>query len=43
MRLWQCDCPKPVKVRVASDNFQATCHRCGTSFKRNEQSQQEVA
>ncbi|MPZ63544.1 MAG: hypothetical protein GEU93_20120 [Propionibacteriales bacterium] len=37
MRLWECDCtPKPVKVRVASDNFQATRGLCGSSFKRSE-------
>lgn len=23
MRLWQCECPKPGKVRVASNDFQA--------------------
>jgi hypothetical protein len=33
MRLWECvGCPKPIKVRVASDDFQATCNRCGTDF-----------
>jgi hypothetical protein len=38
MRLWQCGCaPRPVKVRVASDDFQATCQRCGTAFKRADQ------
>jgi hypothetical protein len=31
----ECDCePKPVNVRVASDNFQATCDICESSFKR---------
>lgn len=34
MRLWECECDKPVKVRVASDDFQATCDRCGESFSR---------
>jgi hypothetical protein len=39
MRLWQCACaPKPVKVRVASDDFQATCQRCATAFKRADRS-----
>jgi hypothetical protein len=28
--------PKPIKVRVASDDFQATCHLCHTAFKRAE-------
>jgi hypothetical protein len=38
LRLWECACtPKPVKVRVASDDFQATCHRCGTSFTHADQ------
>lgn len=33
LRLWECTgCPAPVKVRVASDDFQATCDRCGTHF-----------
>lgn len=36
LRLWVCECPKPVKVRVASDDFQATCSRCGQAFKRGE-------
>jgi hypothetical protein len=35
MRLWECACtPKPVKVRVASDDFRATCDRCDSAFKR---------
>lgn len=34
LRLWQCECDRPVKVRVASDDFRATCDRCGTAFKR---------
>lgn len=43
MRLWQYACaPKPVKVRGASDDFQATCDRCGTSLKRTEQSREET-
>lgn len=34
LRLWVCQCEQPVKVRVASDDFQATCHRCGSAFTR---------
>jgi hypothetical protein len=35
LRLWECECaPKPIKVRVSSDNFQAHCDRCGAAFKR---------
>ena len=34
MRLYVCGCPKPVKVRVASDDFDATCNRCGAAFTR---------
>lgn len=30
---WQCDCE--VKVRVASDQFEATCNRCGSRFTRS--------
>ncbi len=33
LRLWQCDCE--VKVRVASDQFDATCNRCGSRFTRS--------
>jgi hypothetical protein len=36
LRLWVCSCERPVKVRVASDDFQATCSRCGHAFKRGE-------
>jgi len=32
LRLWQCECP--VKVRVASNSFEATCNLCGTAFKQ---------
>jgi hypothetical protein len=32
LRLWECECP--VKVRVASDHFDATCNRCGFQFVR---------
>lgn len=34
LRLWECHCDKPVKVRIASDDFQATCKVCGTDFER---------
>jgi len=38
MRLWECACqPKPVKVRVASDDFHATCNLCHTAFTRKKQ------
>jgi hypothetical protein len=40
MRLWECQCPKPIKVRVASDDFQATCNRCGTAFTRPDLAQE---
>lgn len=33
LRLWECACP--VKVRVASDDFRATCDRCGGKFEKN--------
>ena len=32
LRLYECDCP--VKVRVASDGFDATCNLCEGPFKR---------
>ncbi len=32
MRLWECQCTKPVKIRAATDNLQATCDLCGRSF-----------
>jgi hypothetical protein len=34
LRLWECECDKPVKVRVASDDFAATCDRCGKAFHK---------
>lgn len=34
LRLWVCGCDEPVKVRVASDDFRATCERCASSFTR---------
>jgi hypothetical protein len=35
LRLWVCDCG--VKVRVASDDFEATCDLCAGSFKQPEE------
>jgi hypothetical protein len=32
LRLWECACP--VKVRVASDEFNATCGECDSPFER---------
>jgi hypothetical protein len=35
LRLWECKCtPKPVKVRIASDDFAAHCDTCGSAFAR---------
>jgi len=34
LRLWECACPKPVKVRVASDTFAAHCDHCGEAFAK---------
>lgn len=34
MRLWQCQCLPPVKVRAASDDLMATCQRCGEPFHK---------
>lgn len=34
LRLWECGCERPVKVRVASDEFQAHCDKCGQPFKQ---------
>jgi hypothetical protein len=36
LRLWQCECERPVKVRVASDDFRAHCDECGAAFKQPE-------
>lgn len=44
LRLWVCQCAAPVKVRVASDDFLATCQRCASAFTRAEsKSKQEAA
>jgi len=32
LRLYQCGCTPPVKVRVASDSFAAVCLHCDTDF-----------
>lgn len=37
LRLYHCACDKPVKVRVASDTFKATCDHCKQSFSLNDQ------
>jgi len=34
LRLWECACPRPVKVRVSSDDFRAHCDLCNSAFKR---------
>jgi len=34
LRLWECECARPVKVRVASDDFRAHCDECGSAFAR---------
>jgi hypothetical protein len=34
LRLWVCGCDKPVRIRVASDDFRATCDVCGESFRQ---------
>lgn len=32
LRLYECSCEKPFKVRIASDTFDATCNCCGALF-----------
>jgi len=34
MKLYECQCTPPVKVRHAGDRFHATCHTCGYAFER---------
>ena len=34
LRLWECGCERPIKVRVASDTFAAHCDHCGEAFHR---------
>jgi hypothetical protein len=33
LRLWVCACEKPVRVRVATDEFRAHCDVCGEAFR----------
>lgn len=40
LRLWLCQCPRPYRVRVASDDFRARCLNCGALFKREGVAQQ---
>lgn len=32
LRLWLCECEPPVRARVASDHFRATCDDCASGF-----------
>lgn len=32
LRLWQCGCEPPIKVRVARDAFDCTCNTCASNF-----------
>lgn len=34
LRLFQCECQKPVKVRIAADDFDAVHNPCGAHFTR---------
>lgn len=34
LRLFVCDCPSPIKVRVARDEFDCTCNTCSSLFHR---------
>lgn len=34
LRLFQCSCQRPIKVRIASDTFDATHNPCGKPFER---------
>lgn len=34
LRLFQCACQRPVKVRIAADNFDAVHNPCGKAFER---------
>lgn len=34
LRLWTCECARPIKVRVARDAFRVRCLECGCMFKR---------
>jgi hypothetical protein len=42
MRLWEGEYElKPVKIRVASNDFRATCNLCGSAFKRKSRNPRE--
>lgn len=36
LKLWVCQCPKPVRVRVAISDFRARCLKCGQLFVKAE-------
>jgi predicted SprT family Zn-dependent metalloprotease len=36
LKKWSCQCEKPVNVRVAVENFDATCNACGEKFEKAE-------
>ncbi|GCE05600.1 hypothetical protein [Dictyobacter aurantiacus] len=39
LRLYECTCDPPIKVRVASDELDASCNRCGASFSKVEKAE----
>jgi hypothetical protein len=41
LRLYECQCAEPVKVRIASDDFQARCLVCGELFGKVEAREKE--
>lgn len=43
LRLWECECDPPVKARVASDHFQATCDVCEVAFVMQTPKEQEAS
>ena len=42
LRLYECLCETPVKVRIASDDFIALCLRCNNTFLKQEKTETEV-
>lgn len=36
LRLWECRCPKPIKIRVARDEMNVTCNDCEHDFEIQE-------
>jgi hypothetical protein len=40
LKLWVCQCPEPVHVRVAIKDFQARCLKCGHVFVRSDGTRQ---